>query len=94
MKYLRFYFAVIIILHFNIALAQDFGGDKIGIANFARRMYNVQPFNGVKLLQTQDGQDYMISVVELKKDLSKSGSIISRTYINNYHLQKPLRNAN
>jgi hypothetical protein len=58
--------------------SQDFGGDKVGIGNFARRMYNVQPFNGVKLLQTQDGQDYMISVVELKKDPSKSESIQSR----------------
>ena len=58
--------------------AQDFGGDKVGIANFARRMYNTHPFNGVKLLQTQDGQDYMISVVELKKDPAKSESIQSR----------------
>ena len=58
--------------------AQDFGGSKVGISNFARRMYSSHPFNGVKLLQTQDGQDYMISVVELKKDPAKSESIQSR----------------
>jgi hypothetical protein len=57
---------------------QDFGGDKVGIGNFVRRMYNTQPFNGVKILQTQEGIDYMVSVVELKKDPSKSESILSR----------------
>jgi hypothetical protein len=58
--------------------SQDFGGDKVGIGNFVRRMYNTQPFNGVKILQTQEGIDYMVSVVELKKDPSKSESILSR----------------
>jgi hypothetical protein len=63
---------------FIVANSQDFGGSKVGISNFARRMYNAQSFNGVKLLQTEDGQDYMISVVELKKDPAKPESIQSR----------------
>lgn len=58
--------------------AQDLGGSKVGVANFVRRMYNSQPFDGVKVLQTQDGQDYMISVVQLKKDASRPANIESR----------------
>ena len=66
------------LLSFLGANSQDFGGSKVGISNFARRMYNAQAFNGVKMLQTEDGQDYMISVVELKKDPAKTESIMSR----------------
>lgn len=62
----------------TLSFSQDFGGDKISIGNFVRRMYTTQPFNGVKILQTQDGQDYMVSVVELKKDPLKPESILSR----------------
>ena len=58
--------------------AQDFGGAKVGVGNFVRRMYNTQPFDGVKLFQTQDGVDYMVCLVALKKDPSKSESIQSR----------------
>ena len=75
----RYILSIAFLLFGNVYLyAQDFGGSKVGITNFARRMYNVQAFNGVKMLQTEDGQDYMISVVELKKDPAKSESIQSR----------------
>jgi len=69
---------IVSIVLFSKGFSQDFGGDKVGIGNFARRMYSAQPFNGVKLLQSQDGQDYMISVVELKKDPAKPENIMSR----------------
>ena len=75
---IRLFFLNILILFISSIKAQDFGGSKVGISNFARRMYNAQAFNGVKLLQTEDGGDYMISVVELKKDPVKSESIMSR----------------
>lgn len=68
------------LLHFN-SYSQDYGGDKIGIGNYVRRMYQSQSFNGVKLLQTQEGHEYMVSVVEVKKDPSKSESIQSRIAI-------------
>jgi hypothetical protein len=58
--------------------AQDFGSEKVDISNYVRRMYYSHPFNGIKILQTQDGVDYMISVVELKKETSKLESIQSR----------------
>jgi hypothetical protein len=76
MKFLFSFFTLVIVavsMH-----AQDFGGDKVSIGNFVRRVYNSQPFNGVKVLHAQDGLDYLISVVELKIDLSKSESIQSR----------------
>ncbi len=75
----RYILSIAFLLYGNVYLyAQDFGGSKVGISNFARRMYNAQAFNGVKMLQTEDGQDYMISLVELKKDPAKSESIQSR----------------
>lgn len=77
---MKIYFTLffISVLAFSSLQAQDFGGSKVGISNFARRMYNAQAFNGVKMLQTEDGQDYMISVVELKKDPAKPENIMSR----------------
>ena len=70
---------VVVALLFSLFIkAQDLGGSKVGVANFVRRMYNSQPFDGVKVLQTQDGQDYMISVVQLKKDASRPANIESR----------------
>ena len=58
--------------------AQDNGGEKVGIGNFVRRMYNAQSFDGVKVLQTQDGLDYMVSVVALKKDPTRAANVESR----------------
>jgi hypothetical protein len=58
--------------------AQDNGGCKVSVGNFVRRMYNAQPFDGVKILQTQDGLNYMVSVVALKKDPNRASSIESR----------------
>jgi hypothetical protein len=75
----RYILPLIFLVFGNVILqAQDFGGSKVGISNFVRRMYNAQAFNGIKILQTEDGQDYMISVVELKKDPAKTENIMSR----------------
>jgi len=60
------------------ATSQDNGGEKVGIGNFVRRMYNAQSFDGVKVLQTQDGLDYMVSVVALKKDPTRAANVESR----------------
>ncbi len=81
MKKLTYLIIFNLFVSFQTLLAQDFGGDKVGLGNFVRRMYFSQPFNGVKLLQSQEGQDYMVSVVELMKDSSKSESILSRIAI-------------
>ena len=54
--------------------AQDFGGDKVGLINFIKRMYTNNPFDGVKLMQNEDGIKYMICVVSLKNDPNKTES--------------------
>ncbi len=58
--------------------AQDFGGEKVGISNFVKRIYEMQNFEGIKILQSQEGIHYMISVVTLQKDSTKSEAILNR----------------
>jgi hypothetical protein len=41
-------------------------------------MYTVSPFNGVKLFQSEDGKDYLVSIVEIKNDLAKPENVQSR----------------
>lgn len=57
-------------------IAQDFGGDKVGLINFIKRMYTNNPFDGVKLMQNEDGVKYMICVVSLKNDPNKTESTL------------------
>ncbi len=78
MNIIKNYLVLIIFIQFNILKAQDYGGNKTEIGNFIRRIYNTQSFSGVKVLQSQEGLNYMISVVELKKDPSWSGSVLNR----------------
>lgn len=77
MKYHVIFFCLFL-LRISLTHGQDFAGDKNGLGNFVRRMYNVQPFNGVKLFQTEDGKDFIISVVEIRNDPSRPESIQSR----------------
>ena len=58
--------------------SQDFGGDKVSIGNFVKRMYFSQPFDGIKILQSQGGKDFLISVVQLKKDKGRPANIENR----------------
>lgn len=72
--------AIIFIFQLSVVFtaAQDYGGNNVGLANFVKRMYNVQPFEGVKLFQTQDGNNYMISVISLKADSSKPDYLLNK----------------
>jgi beta-xylosidase len=65
---------IILCFSFNGA-TQDYGGDKVSIANYVKRMYDRQSFSGVKILQNEEGKNFIISVVELKKDPNKSESV-------------------
>ena len=78
MKFIKFILIVALIFHFFQSTAQDNGGSKVSVGNFVRLMYNAQPFDGVKILQTQDGLDHMVSVVALKKDPNRAANIESR----------------
>lgn len=77
MKYILILTLSLYILNSKIQ-AQDFGGEKVGLSNFIKRMYNSSPFNGVKLFQSEDDKEYMVSVVELKIDPAKPESVQSR----------------
>ncbi len=71
----------LLLLYFTcttIIFGQDFGGEKVGLSNFIKRFYNASPFNGVKLFQSEDGKDYLVSIVELKTDPAKSENVQSR----------------
>ena len=56
--------------------AQDFGGDKVGLINFIKRMYTNSPFDGVKIMQNDDGKNYLICVISLKNDPNKTESTL------------------
>ena len=61
----------------SIVFSQDFGGNKVGLGNFIKRMYASNPFEGVKVLQDYDN-NYLVSVVILTIDSSKSESVLNR----------------
>lgn len=85
------YAILILICTGSNACAQDLGGARVGTANFVRRMYNVQPFSGVKVLQSETGNEFIISVVELKNDPGKSettqnqiAAVKGKAYVSQY----------
>jgi len=59
------------------ANAQSFNEDKTSFSNFIKRMYNVTPFEGVKIVHDYDHQ-YLISVISLEKAKFTSASIMNR----------------
>lgn len=59
------------------AFSQQFSSNKVSLANFIARMYNSKPFEGVKVMQDYDN-NYLVSVVILKVDSSKSESVLNR----------------
>lgn len=64
----------ILFLSHSELFSQDFGGDKVGMINFIKRMYTNNPFDGIKIMQNDDGNKYMICVVSLKNDPNKTES--------------------
>jgi len=64
----------IFFLSSSLLFSQDFGGDKVGLINFIKRMYANNPLDGVKIMQNDDGNKYMICVVSLKNDPNKTES--------------------
>ncbi|NBO25157.1 MAG: hypothetical protein EBU93_08020 [Chlamydiae bacterium] len=57
--------------------AQSFNTDKTSLANFVKRMYNTQPFEGVKVVDDYDHK-YFMSVVSLDKAKYSSESTMNR----------------
>jgi hypothetical protein len=50
--------------------AQDFSGSQFSIINFARRVYNIEKFEGVRLIEL-DNTNYAIIAVKLPKKSSQ-----------------------
>lgn len=68
---------LIVFLVSFISIGQGFGGDKVSFTNFIKRMYNVSPFEGVKIVDDYDHQ-YLISVISLEKAKYTSESTMNR----------------
>jgi hypothetical protein len=69
---------IVILFSFTaISYTQDFGGNKVGLSNFIKRMYNSQAFEGVKVLEDYNDK-YMVIAVALKKDTTKPATTINR----------------
>lgn len=69
-------FLFLLTISFN-SNAQSYNDDKTTIANFLKRMYNNTPFEGVKVLESAEG-NYFISIISLEKAKYSSQSIMMR----------------
>lgn len=77
MRLIRLYLLLNILFLFNITKAQSFNEDKSSLSNFIKRMYNYSPFEGVKVIETQEGK-YFISVLSLERNKYSSQSTLMR----------------
>lgn len=57
--------------------SQSFNEEKTSMVNFIKRMYNTNPFEGVKIVDDYDHQ-YLVSVLSLDKTKYTSPSIMNR----------------
>ncbi len=60
-----------------LSKAQSYNDDKTSMANYLKRMYNNTPFEGVKVLESAEG-NYFISVISLEKAKYTSQSTMMR----------------
>ena len=73
-KLISLLFLVSIALNSN---AQSYNDDKTTMANYLKRMYNATPFEGVKVLESAEG-NFFISVISLEKAKYTSQSTMMR----------------
>jgi hypothetical protein len=73
-KLISLLFSVSITLNSN---AQSYNDDKTTLTNYLKRMYNTTPFEGVKVLESVEG-NYFISLVSLEKAKYTSQSTMMR----------------
>lgn len=67
---------LLIFVSINV-FSQSFSSNRVSLANFITRMYNSKPFEGVKVMQDYNN-NYLVSVVILNVDSSKSESVLNR----------------
>ena len=68
---------VAMIANSHDSFAQGFNGDKVAFVNFVSRMYENNPFEGVKIVEDYDDA-YIISVVSLSSSNYPSESTMTR----------------
>jgi predicted house-cleaning NTP pyrophosphatase (Maf/HAM1 superfamily) len=76
------YFSVIFLLIISVnsitrIYSQSYNNDKTSLSNFVKRMYNNSPFEGVKVLESAEG-NFFISVIALEKAKYSSQSTMMR----------------
>lgn len=59
------------------AYSQSYNDEKTSMANYLKRMYNNTPFEGVKVLESAEG-NFFISVISLEKAKYTSQSTMNR----------------
>lgn len=67
----------LLLMFSKISICQDINSDKISLTNSIKRMYNNEPFTGVKIIEDYE-HNYLISVVLLEKSKYKNTSTMNR----------------
>lgn len=62
---------------FSFVNAQSFNQDKVSFSNFLKRMYESNPFEGVKVVEDYDSE-YLVSVVRLERSNYSNESTMIR----------------
>jgi hypothetical protein len=58
--------------------SQDFSANQFSIINFAKRVYNIEKFEGVRLIEL-DNTNYAIIAVKLPKNSTQDINILAKT---------------
>ena len=69
--------------------AQDISGNEVALNNFAKRVYNIEKFDGVKLFEL-DNEKYLVVAVKIEKKnnsqsiLNTLANIKAKAYLSKY----------
>jgi len=84
------YLLLILLFSFSNLFSQSYNSEKIALTNFITRMYNNQPWSGVKVFLDYENK-YLISLVELnianyktENEMVRVAEIKSRSQVNQF----------
>ena len=75
--FIHFWIFLFLLISTSRVYSQSYNDNKKSISNYLTRMYNSTPFEGVKVLESAEG-NYFISVISLEKAKYTSQSIMMR----------------
>ena len=75
--HIRSFVVVLFFLSLSNLNAQSFNQDKIALTNFLTRMYDNEPYEGVKLFEDYD-HTYLLSVIKLNNSNYTNSSSLNR----------------